>query len=304
MTTTHQIKTTMGGYEWSLLLSLSLIWGSAFPLNNIALNELPPLSLVTIRLIIAALTLHLVVILLGRRVHWNTSSIGAFLTMGLFANAIPFSLISWAQLHIAGGLAAILNATAPFFAIIAAHYWTTDEKISPRKLFGLLLGFIGVVFVIGPELLQELGVDLWAQLAVVVAAICYTIAIIFARRLSYHPLVVAAGQMTMASIALLPFTVIIDAPWQFTLPSWNIWMIVLMLGLLPTALAFVVYFHLLARAGATNLMLVAFLIPVNAIMIGAVFLDEQLAIMHFIGMFFLGCGLMVIDGRIFGKQAR
>ena len=218
--------------------------------------------------------------------------------MGALNNLIPFSLIFWGQTRITGGLAAILNATTPLFTVVLAHFMTTDERMTPNRLGGVLLGVAGVVVLIGPAVLHELGLQLLAQIAVLGAALSYALAGIFGRRFrDVPPLVSAAGQVSATTIMMLPVVLCLGAPWSVPLPGPWTWAAILGLALLSTALAYLIYFRLLASAGATNLLLVTFLIPVSAIVLGASLLGERLEPRHFGGMALIGLGLAAIDGR-------
>lgn len=294
------VNRSMGIVEWSLLIVLSMLWGGSFFFVEIAVDALPPFTIVALRVGLAAIALNLFVQAMGLKMARARPLLAAFLGMGLLNNVIPFSLIVWGQTHIASGLASILNATTPFFTIIVAHFLTQDEKITKKRLIGVLVGFVGVVLIIGPEVLNHFGTNLFAQLAVLGAAICYAFAGVFGRRfqrLGLSPVVTATGQVTASTIILLPLALIVDQPWMLPMPGWQIWGAILGLALFSTALAYMIYFRILATAGATNLLLVTFLIPVSAILLGTIILGEQLEVTHFAGMAFLGLGLVVIDGR-------
>ena len=300
---------TMGPLEWLLLAILSVLWGGSFFFVGVAVKTLPPLTIVTLRVGLAALALNLIVRLTGSRMHFEPGLWKAFFVMGLLNNMIPFSLIVWGQTHIASGLASILNATSPLFAVIVAHTFTDDEKATGGKLAGLLFGFIGVATIIGWENLFGPGSAVLAQLAVLAAALSYALAGVFGRRFKkfeISPMQTATGQVTASTILLLPQALFFDQPWTLAFPGWEALLAVVGLALLSTALAYILYFQILATAGATNLLLVTFLIPVSAIILGAVFLDERLALTDFAGMILIFMGLATIDGRIFsiyGKRA-
>jgi drug/metabolite transporter (DMT)-like permease len=218
--------------------------------------------------------------------------------MGALNNLIPFSLIFWGQTQIEGGLAAILNATTPLWTVLAAHVLTRDEKLTANRLGGVVLGLIGAVIVIGPAALTRLGLDALAQFAVVGAAIAYAFAGIFGRRFKgMPPVVIAAGQLTASTAMMLPLALIVDRPWTLPAPGPVTWGAILGLAILSTAVAYVIYFRILATAGATNLLLVTFLIPVSAILLTATILGERLEPGHFAGMALIGLGLAAIDGR-------
>ena len=244
--------------------------------------------------------LNLIVLAMGLKIPRGRQQWAAFLGMGFLNNMIPFSLIVWGQTHIGSGLASILNATAPLFTVIIAHCLTKDEKMSGARLIGVVVGFAGVVFKIGPEALQGLGTNTLAQLAVLGAAISYAFAGVFGRRfrsLGMVPLVTATGQVTTSTVILIPLAMMVDRPWMLPMPTLEIIGAVLALALFSTALAYILYFRILATAGATNVLLVTFLIPVSAILLGTTVLGEELDLKHFVGMCLIGMGLAAIDWR-------
>jgi drug/metabolite transporter (DMT)-like permease len=289
----------MSGSDWLLLILLSIVWGGSFFFAKIAVVELPPLTIVLARVAIAAAALHLLVLATGQRMPGDPSLWRDFLLMGLLNNAIPFSLIFWGQKEIASGLASILNATTPLFTVLVAHAFTRDEKATPAKLIGVGLGLVGVALMIGLDLMSGLGGHLTAELAVLAAALSYALAGVFGRRFRGRPpLVVAAGQLTGSAALILPLALLVDRPWLGALPSFGVGAALLGLALLSTALAYVIFFRILARAGATNLLLVTFLIPVSALLLGVSFLSESVSAHQLLGMLLVGLGLAAIDGRL------
>lgn len=289
---------TMGVHEWLLLLTLSVLWGGSFFFNAVALADLPPLTVVLARVGLAAGVLWLVIGLAGQRPRVGMSLCLAFLAMGVLNNVIPFTLIVWGQTRIGSGLAAILNATTPLFTVVLAHWLTHDERMTPARIAGVVCGLAGVAVMIGPQALERLGLDVLAQLAVVGAAIAYAFAGIFGRRFTgTPPLVTAAGQLSASALVMLPMVLVVDRPMGLAMPSPTTWGALLGLAVLSTALAYVIYFRILARAGATNLLLVTFLIPVSALLLGIGVLGEVLRPRELAGMALIGLGLAAIDGR-------
>ncbi len=296
-------------FDWFLLVALSILWGGSFFFVGLAVKALPPFTIVLLRVAIAAAALHIVLRVAGVQFPRDVATWRAFFGMGLLNNAIPFSLIVWGQTHIASGLASILNATTPLFTVLVAHVLTRDEQLSKGRITGVLLGLTGVVVLIGPQALEGLGADVAAQLAVLGAAISYAFAAIFGRRfkrMGVAPLATAAGQVTASTFLLLPIAMLVDRPWTLAVPELPVWSAILGLALLSTALAYVLFFRILASAGAVNLMLVTFLIPVSAILLGSAFLGESLGMSDFLGMALIGLGLAAIDGRLatFSPHAR
>jgi len=219
-------------------------------------------------------------------------------------NALPFSLFGWGQTHIASGLASILNATTPIWGVVVAHFLTQDERMNPRKVAGVALGFGGVATMIGPSLLSSLGTSALAQLACVTASLSYALAAVWARRFrrqGISPLSVTTGQMTAAALIMLPVSMIVDRPWTHALPPLSAWAAIIALALFCTALGYVLYFKLIASSGATNALLVTLLVPPVAILLGGLFLGETLAPQDFLGLALIAVGLAAIDGRLISR---
>lgn len=290
----------MTARDFGLLLALSLLWGGSFFFVEILVEDLPVMSLVTARVGLAALLLWSYVII--RRVplprrgkHW-----AALLGIGFLNNALPFCLIAWGQTRIDSGLASILNATTPFFTILVAAALIADERPSANKWGGVALGLVGVAVLIGPKALQGMSGEIWGQLAVMGAALSYALAAAYARRFKrwgMSPLIVATGQVSAATLMLLPFAIQSGGLSPFLTLSIQAWLALAGLALLSTAVAYILYFRLIASAGATNAALVTLLIPVSAILLGVAFLDESLTGAQLAGMTLIGIGLIVIDGR-------
>jgi drug/metabolite transporter (DMT)-like permease len=299
------INRAMGAGEWLLLIALSILWGGSFFFAELALRELPTLLVVLGRVGLAALALNLVLRMKGRALPRDRRTWGAFFGMGALNNLIPFGLIFWGQTEIASGLAAILNATTPLFTVVLAHFLTRDERMGAGRLGGVLLGLVGVAVMIGPDALKGLGLDVVAQIAVLGAALSYACAGIFGRRFrDLPPLVTATGQVTATTLMMLPLALALERPWELPLPGALTWTALLGLALICTALAYVLYFRILATAGATNLLLVTFLIPVSALFLGITILDEQIASRDLAGMALIGLGLAAIDGRLLARVRR
>ena len=291
---------TMSQTDRLLLILLSIVWGGSFFFVGVAVEALPPLTIVALRVSLAALALLVVVLLTGLHMPTNPKIWVAFIFMGILNNVIPFSLIVWGQTHIASGLASILNATTPMFTIVAAHFLTKDEKMINRKIIGVIIGFAGVVLMLGHEAVGGLGDSVFAQLAVLGAAISYAFAGIFGRRFAQSgikPVVTATGQVASSSILLIPLALFYDKPFTLPMPGFEIWLAIFGLALISTAFAYILYFRILSTAGATNLLLVTLLIPVSAILLGTAVLGEQLELKHMLGMGVISIGLLVIDGR-------
>ncbi|MFL4990133.1 MULTISPECIES: DMT family transporter [Microvirga] len=299
--TQASIQKTMTASDWALLAILSIVWGGSFLFVGVAVRELPPLTIVALRVVTAASALLLTLRLMGVDLPRTRQVWSAFLGMSILNNVIPFTLIVWGQSHIASGLASILNATTPLFTVIVAHYLTEDERLTGQRFAGVIVGFAGVAVMIGAAAFASLDASILAQLAVLGAALSYGFSGVFGRRfktMGIPPLATAAGQVTVSSAILLPTALIVDRPWTLAMPSTGAIVSLAALGLVSTAFAYLIFFRLLARAGATNVGLVTFLIPVSAILLGVLVLGETLAMRHMAGMALIGGGLILIDGRL------
>jgi drug/metabolite transporter (DMT)-like permease len=292
----------MSARVWFWLLSLSVLWGGSFFFAKVAVGELRPLTVVFGRVVLAAFALNLSLWLTGQSIFRRETPWAAFMIMGLLNNLVPFSLIFWGQTQIASGLASILNATTPLFTLVVAHLATRDEKMNAARLAALLVGVAGVAVLVGPDLLIGDRLGSMGQLACLGAAFSYALAGVYGRRsraMAVSPLQAASGQLTASTLLILPIMLIVDRPWLLpVLPGATTWAALAGLALLSTALAYILYFRILAAAGATNLLLVTFMIPVTAILLGALLLGERLASRHFAGMVLIGLSLAAVDGRI------
>lgn len=287
--------------DWLRLCFLSLLWGGSFFFVGVAIKTIPVLTLVVARTGGAALVLIFVLLLSGGRLPRNRGLWLAFFVIALLNNVIPHILISWGQSHIPSGLAAILNAATPLTTVLLAHLLTDDEKLTPGRLIGVLVGLSSVILMIGPEALLQPGVGTLAQIAILMATVSYALAGIYGRRfkaLNIRPMEVASGQMAAATIMIAPFWLIVDQPWTLPAPTWTEIAALVGLATLSTALAYVLYFRILASAGAVNILLVTFLIPISAMVLGILFLHEVLTLRALLGMMGIGLGLALIDGRL------
>jgi drug/metabolite transporter (DMT)-like permease len=290
----------MTALEWGILLTLSVVWGGSFFFNSLAVKELPVFTVVVSRVVLAALVLFTLLRLKGEHLPCHASTWAAFFGMGLLNNVLPFSLIVWGQQHIASGVASILNASTPLFTAVFAHFLTHDERMTKSKLIGVMVGFGGVAVMVGIDAVQDLGTHTIAALLCLAGAISYGFAGIFGRRfhsMGLTPMSTATGQVIASSLLLLPLVIAIDQPWTLSPPSLTAIGALVGVAVISTAFAYVLYFRLLATVGASNLLLVTFLIPVSAILLGTTFLGETLQTKHITGMALIVLGLATIDGR-------
>jgi drug/metabolite transporter (DMT)-like permease len=283
--------------DWLNLGILSFLWGSGFFFAKVALADVPPQTLTVARVGIAAIFI-VGAAWIARKAMPQLRDWRAYAIMALFNNAIPFSLIFWGQTQITSGLASILNATGPLFTLIVAHLWTHDDKFTTARAAGLVAGFAGVTVMIGPDLLGELGAHVLAEFGCLAAALSYGIGGVYTRRFrDRHPLTLASGQLIASLLILAPLAIWFDRPWALAAPSPTAIGAMLGLGILSTALAYFLYFRVLLRAGATNAMLVTLLIPVSAVLLGTLILDEVLTANQLAGAAIVALGLIVLDGR-------
>ncbi len=297
----------MSALAWFLLVALSVLWGGSFFFVGVAVGEIPPLTLVALRVGIAAAMLWAALPLLGTAPPRGARAWGAIAVMGLVNNVIPFALIVWAQQTLPSGLAAILNATTPLWTVMVAHAFTREEKATPGKLAGVLFGFAGVAAMMGADILGGAAAAGPATAAMLAATFFYACAGVFGRRfraIGVAPIQAALGQVTASSAIMLPLALTIDRPWGLAAPSIAAMAAVLGLAGLSTALAYVLYFRILALAGAVNLLLVTFLVPVSAVLLGTLALHEALETRHLLGMALIGAGLAAIDGRPLAYASR
>ncbi|MBS8260941.1 DMT family transporter [Roseibium polysiphoniae] len=285
--------------NWFLLLLLGTIWGGSFLFAKVAVAEIPPLVLVFLRVLIAGLALHVVLRLRGISFPLSPTLLVSFLVMGLLNNAVPFSLLFWGQTEISAGLASILNATTPIFTFVIAAVLLQQETVQFHRAAGVVLGIAGVAIMLLPNLTGAGHDPLWAQLACLGAALSYGLAAAYARRFKDLPPVISAtGQLTGSSLIMLPIAVLSSGSWTMTSVSFEVWANVLALGLVATAAAYLIYFRLLADAGATNASLVTLIVPATAILFGVIILGESLTGFQIGGLGLLLLGLLVLDGRI------
>ena len=292
----------LGPMDWGLLVLLSLLWGASFLFVGIAVQELPVLTIIALRVSLAAIVLWGIALFCGHQLPRGRKTWQAFLALGLLNNVIPFGLIVFGQQTIGAGLAAILNATTPLWTVLVAALFLADERFSKQKLFGVLLGLVGVIVMVGPDSLAGISRNLGAQLAVLGATLSYAFASVFGRRFAaakISPLHTALGQVTASSFILVPLALMIDTPWASALPSQATIFAILGLAVLSTAGGYLLFFNILERAGATNVSLVTLLIPPSAIAMGMLVLEETLQGIHFIGLALIILGLLSLQGRLF-----
>ena len=290
----------MSARNWGLLVFLSLLWGSSFFFYKLLVAVLPPVTVVLGRAGIAAIAMNLWLLARGQVMPRSPLLWARFLLLGLLNIVIPFVLIAWGETRITSGMASILNATTPIFMVVVAHWGTHDEKLSRGKIGGIALGILGVAVLVGPDAFAG-GSEVPGEAAVIAASCVYGFGGVYSRRFTdLPPLIAATGQITGAVVLLVPLSLLADHPWALPLPGWPVWVSLLVIALVNTALAYFVYFKMVATVGVTYISLVTFLIPVIALLLGASFLGESVTPQALAGMAVIALGLATINGRLFG----
>lgn len=289
---------TIPARAWIEILLLSLLWGGSFLAISLALREVDVFTIVAIRVVGAAVVLWAYVLIRGLEVPRMGRIWGAFLVMGLLNNVLPFSLIVWGQQNIPSGLASILNASTAIFGVIVAAAIFADERLTQRKAIGVMIGFLGVAAAIGLSALTQFDLRSLAQLALLGSSLSYALAGAWARRAlkGLTPQVAAAGMTTCSAFVMLPTALWIEGVPELSL-TMSTWAALAYLAVMATALAYLLYYRVLAVAGSGNLMLVTLLVAPVAIALGAVVLGEELRPAAYVGFGLLAIGLMILDGR-------
>lgn len=287
----------MGTEEWGLLLALAALWGSSFFFYKVLVESLPPFTVVFARVALAAIFLNLLLCVQRRpmtlALPWRD-----FFVMGLLNSAVPFSLLVWGETFISSGLASILNATTPVFTVVVAHFFTSNEKLNIHRALGVALGVLGVAVLMGHTAFADLGSGgLLGEILCLLAALSYGLSSVYGRRFRGMPSIkVATGQLSAATLIILPAAAT-ERFWALPMPSVHIWAALAGISLLCTVAAYILFFQILARAGATNVGLVTLLLPIVALFLGHFVLGEQIYATSLLGMALIGASLAVIDGR-------
>lgn len=277
---------------------LSLAWGFAFLLIAVGLQSFPPLTLVTLRLFLGALMLYIIMRRQGLALPTDTRWWLYFAVLSVTGNLIPFTLISWAEVHIASGQAGLLMALMPISTMLLAHFFVAHEQVTPARLLGVIAGFAGVAVMVGADALGGLGgVRLIAQLAVITATFSYAVNSIFAKRLPpLNGLVVATGSLIAGTLLLLPFSLFIDQPWQLQ-TSLGPWLATIVLGLFSTGLATWIYFIVVSDCGPSFMSMINYIIPALSFAAGALLLGESVNAWQFVGLAAICCGIALSQRR-------
>jgi drug/metabolite transporter (DMT)-like permease len=284
--------------DWSLLGLLSILWGGSFFFNGLVLKQLPPLTVVFLRVAIAALILLPLLFVYRIRLPKGLSGWRPFFAIGFLNNVLPFSLIVIGQTYIPSGLASILNATTPLFTVVVMAI-AGEEKLLLRRIAGVVAGLIGVIILHGDGFGFETGQSIGILLCLA-AAFSYGLSALLARKVLSNspPLGTATFQMLASAAMMTVVAGLVERPWQLPMPDAVTWLAVIGLAALSTALAYIVFFQILRRSGATNVMLVTLLIPVTAILLGYLVLGESISSREISGALVIGSALLLIDGRV------
>ena len=279
------------------LLAAAAIWGSSFLLNEVALADFAPMAIATYRIVVAAVLIGLICRWMGLGVGLNLRDLALLAAIGLLNSAVPFTLIGWGQLRIDSATTAILLASSPFATLLFSHFMTRDDRFSWPKFTGLMLGFTGVIVLLGQGLLQG-GGSVPGMLAVVMAGCCYSLSSLLIRRLTGMPtLLLVAGTLVAGCVVMVPLLLVLHPPWQ---QDWHtdtlIALIVLALG--PTAIAYVLRAQIVQINGAVYMSNVGYLIPLFAMLWGWLFLAQQPTLAMWIAL------MLILAGIAVGQRSR
>lgn len=283
-------------FAWFVLLLLGAIWGSSYLFIKVGGAEIPPFTFVEGRTLIASLALLVVLFLQKERLPRTRKEWLPLIAMGITNGVIPYTAITWGELHITSGLASILTAAMPLFTVIIAHYWTHDERLTPSKVTGIVVGFLGVIVLFLPELSRGIELGFWGEFAVVVAAASYGLATVIAHKHlgGVSHTIAATGQLATGAVMMLPLSLIFDKPWSLT-PSLPAVGSLLVLALLGTSFAYVLYYWLIEKTGATRTALVTYLIPITGIFWGAGLLGERIEYASIAGLLLIIVGIAFVN---------
>lgn len=280
--------------ELALLVLLSTLWGASYTFIKIGVETIPPITLIAVRTLIAGLILLGVLYLRGLKLPVGVAIWRRFALQAILNSAIPFTLIAWAERSIDAGLAVILNSLTPIFAFLLTALITRHEEVTSRKLFGVAAGLAGACLIIGLQALNGLGTQLWAQLAMVAATVCYGAAAITGKGFrGMDPMVPAAGSLIAGAMMLIPLSLVIDHPWTLV-PSMRSWLALLGLSVFSTALAFAIYFRLLQTLGSVGATAQAYLRVPIGVAIGVIALGETVTTTAGIGLVAVIAGVIAM----------
>ncbi len=285
-------------FAWFVLILLGAIWGASYMFIKVGGAEIPPFTFVEVRTLIAAVALFAVLVLRKESIPRTRRPWLTLIAMGIFNGVIPYTAITWGETHISSGLASILTAAMPLFTVLYAHFWTEDERLTIPKVLGITLGFIGVVVLFVPELRQGIQIEFWGQFAVVIAAASYGLATLIAHKYlgGVSHVMASTGQLATAALFMLPLSLAFDNPFALR-PSFPAIGSLLILALLGTSFAYVLYYWLIEHTGATRTALVTYLIPITGVMWGALLLGERIEWEVILGLVLIIAGVGLVNRR-------
>lgn len=283
-----------------LLVLLATLWGPSFLFIKVAVGEIQPITLAALRIGLAAILLNLFLVIRGYEFNRSWRFWRHVLVAGFFAHALPFALINWGEQYIDSSIASILNGLTPLCTLLIANFAIADDRMTREKVVGALLGFVGLLVLISPDLSLGINPSLMGIIAVAIAALSYGIALVYSRiyLMKEKPLYAPSSQLLVTSIYLIPFALAVEGPVNFGTLSWEAIGSLIVLGTLGTAFAFVIYYKILASASASYLSLVTYLMPVYGVVLGMLFLQESLSFEAIIGAALIVLGIMIANKTI------
>lgn len=288
--------------ELALLLLLATLWGGSYSFIRVGVETIPPVTLIAARTLLAGAILLAVIGWRGLRLPRDRATWRLFLVQACLNSVLPFTLIAWAERSVEAGLATILSSTSPIFVVVLGLLAGTGERLSLLKLAGIASGLAGTLLIVGTEAMAGFGADLAAQLALVAASLCYGGAALFGRHFKgLDPIMPAAGSLICGAALLIPLSLAVDRPWTLA-PSGASIQALLALSVASTALAFVIYFRLIARLGSVATTSVAYLRVPTGVLIGMVVLGESLAPTAWAGLVLIVGGVLAMTMPARGRR--
>jgi drug/metabolite transporter (DMT)-like permease len=291
--------------DWALLLALVAMWGSSFMFNKLGVATVPPLTLVAARLAIGALTLLAILYARGVKLPPPGPIWAAYAVLGIVGNALPFFLITWGQQAIDSALAGILMAAMPLATLVLAHFFVLGERLTPGRAAGFVLGFLGIVVLMGPAAIGSMGgsaLQVISQLSILCGALCYSANSVMARLLVRSDFLVAStATLLVPAVIVLPLALVIDEPWKLQ-PEFSSVAAIVWLGLGPTAFATILYFRLISSAGPTFMSIVNYLSPAVAVFLGVTLLGEQPGVNAYAGLVLILSGIAFSQWRFVSRE--
>ncbi len=287
--------------DWLWVLALGIGWGASFIFNAVLLREMGPLSVSCLRIALGAVTCWGWVFARGIEIPWRPVLAGQMLFLGVANYAIPFAIYPLAQTYVTSGVAGIVNAMMPIMVVIVSHFWPGGEKATRARSLGIGFGFAGIIVLTLPALRAGAGNEVWAILFMLLAPICYAVAMNYLRRFrGIDPAVIAAMALTAGALAIAPVMLAVEGLPRIATPEG--WASLFAIGVALTGFSFIVMYALAGRVGATNASTVTFIAPVSAVLLGNLLLGDPIQPAHLAGMALIFCGLLAIDGRLLARH--